>query len=432
MDPLSIIIFIWLFLLSAFFSSSETAFMSVPSHKINTFVKQKKFWAKELKNLKSNTDRLLITILLWNNLINTFTASFATSIAMDIAKNLWSTQDVAIGLSTWIVTLLLLLFGEIFPKTLATRYADSISLKIAKIYAGMQILFFPIIRPVEKIMKLLQRKKESEKITDEEIEAFIDLGKDSWALEEEECENLKNMLDFGEKTCEEIMTPRIKIDALPTNITVDEAIEKVLSFSHSRILVYTTDIDHIERVVTLKELYQTQRRWNGKKKLSELSLAPILKVALTQPIHLLLDQFKKMRKHVAIIIDEFGGVAWLVSLEDVIEEVFWDIKDETDTEIDPIRNDGNDSYLIQPMVRIEELLDLFELSFDMVGLDANEWEGETLSYFMISYFERIPVKGDVIELPITNDDKGADQRNLTLRIISVKNNQIGDIKAMIK
>jgi len=84
------------------------------------------------------------------------------------------------------------------------------------------------------------------------------------------------------------------------------------------------------------------------------------------------------------------------------------------------------------MVRIEELLDLFELSFDMVGLDANEWEGETLSYFMISYFERIPVKGDVIELPITNDDKGADQRNLTLRIISVKNNQIGDIKAMIK
>lgn len=351
---------------------------------------------------------------------------------MDIAQNLWSTQDIAIGISTWIVTLLLLLFGEIFPKTLATRYADVISLKISKIYTGMQILFFPIIRPVEKIMKLLQKREEGEKITDEEIEAFIDLGKDSWALEEEECENLKNMLDFGEKTCEEIMTPRIKIDALPANITVDEAIEKVLSFSHSRILVYTTDIDHIERVVTLKELYQTQRRWNGKKKLSELSLAPILKVALTQPIHLLLDQFKKMRKHVAIIIDEFGWVAWLVSLEDVIEEVFWDIKDETDTEIDPIRNDGNDSYLIQPGVRIEELLDLFELSFDMVGLDANEWEGETLSYFMISYFERIPVKGDVIELPITNDDKGADQRNLTLRIMSVKNNQIGDIKAMIK
>ena len=128
-------------------------------------------------------------------------------------------------------------------------------------------------------MKLLQKREEGEKITDEEIEAFIDLGKDSWALEEEECENLKNMLDFGEKTCEEIMTPRIKIDALPANITVDEAIEKVLSFSHSRILVYTTDIDHIERVVTLKELYQTQRRGNGKKKLSELSLAPILKVS---------------------------------------------------------------------------------------------------------------------------------------------------------
>ena len=409
--------------------------MSVPSHKVETFLKQKKFGAKDLKKLKSNTDRLLITILIGNNLVNTFTASFATSIAMDIAKNLWSTQDVAIGVATWSVTLLLLLFGEIFPKTLATRYADTIALKISKIYLGMQVLFFPIVWVVEKLMKLLQKKKTDTKITDEEIEAFIDLWKDSGALEAGEYEQLKNMLNFSEITCEEIMTPRVKIDAIASDLTVNEALEKVLNFSHSRILVYEKDIDHIERVVTLRELYQAHRKGKGEKKLNELSLAQIIKVPLTRPIHLLLDQFKKMRKHVAVIIDEFWGVSGIVSLEDVVEEVFGDIQDETDMEIEPIRSDGEGAYLLQPGVRIEEMLDVFHLSFEQIGLDQNEWEGETLGYFIISYFERLPVKGDEIELQIIDDsekEENANKKLLSLRIMSVKNNQIGDVKVMIK
>lgn len=377
----------------------------------------------------------MITILIGNNLVNTFTASFATSIAMDIAKNLWSTQDVAIGVATWSVTLLLLLFGEIFPKTLATRYADTIALKISKIYLGMQVLFFPIVWIVEKLMKLLQKKKTDTKITDEEIEAFIDLWKDSGALEAGEYEQLKNMLNFSEITCEEIMTPRVKIDAISSDLTVNEALEKVLNFSHSRILVYEKDIDHIERVVTLRELYQAHRKGKGEKKLNELSLAQIIKVPLTRPIHLLLDQFKKMRKHVAVIIDEFWGVSGIVSLEDVVEEVFGDIQDETDMEIEPIRSDGEGAYLLQPGVRIEEMLDIFHLSFEQIGLDQNEWEGETLGYFIISYFERLPVKGDEIELQITDDpekEENPDKKLLSLRIMSVKNNQIGDVKVMIK
>ena len=124
-------------------------------------------------------------------------------------------------------------------------------------------------------------------------------------MEAGEYEQLKNMLNFSEITCEEIMTPRVKIDAISSDLTVNEALEKVLNFSHSRILVYEKDIDHIERVVTLRELYQAHRKGKGEKKLNELSLAQIIKVPLTRPIHLLLDQFKKMRKLVAVIIDEF-------------------------------------------------------------------------------------------------------------------------------
>lgn len=436
MDPVAILIFIVLFFLSAFFSGSETAFMSVPEHKVDAFLKQKKFWAKELKKLKSNTDRLLITILIWNNLVNTFTAAFATSIAMEIANSLWAEwSSAAIWIATWVVTILLLIFWEIFPKTLATRYADKLSLWVSKIYLWLQVILFPVIWCIEKLMKLLQKKKVETKVTDEEIEAFIEKWQDSGVFEAWEYEKIKNMLDFYEITCEEVMTPRVKIDSIPCTMTVDEAIEKLLAFSHSRILVYNEDTDHMERVVTLRELLQVKKKWNWDKKLCELSLWPVIKVPLTKPIHLLLDLFKRMRKHIAVVIDEYGWVAGLVSLEDVVEEVFGDIQDETDDEIDPIRTDGNWSYLFQSEVRFDEMLDKFDLDFDEVWVDEWEFSGETLWYFVMSCLERFPKKWDEMILQIHRsddlDEKLKNNPHLSLRVMWVRNNKIWDIKVTL-
>ncbi len=430
MDRSTILIFVILFLLSAFFSGSETAFMSIPEHKIEAFLKQKKFGARELKKLRSNNDRLLITILIGNNLINVFTASLATSIAIQISNTLWSAQSMAIWISTWVITLLLLLFGEIFPKTLATRYADKISLSVSKIYIILQIILYPVVVSVDFVMKLLQKKSSVSTVTDEEVEAFIDLGKNSWVFEKWEYEKIKNMLDFYEITCEEIMTPRIKIDALDTKISVDEAIEKMFKFSHSRILVYNDDIDHIEWVVTLKELLLVRNKWMGSETLDKLSLSPVIKVPLTKPIHSLLDIFKKQRKHVAIVIDEYGGVAWLVSLEDVVEEVFGEIQDETDREIDPIRPDNNWGYLFQSEVRVDEMLAKFWLEFENVWLDEKEFWWETLWYFVTSCLQRFPKKWDEIEIKIDHEDIDI-KWNLFLKIESVEKNIIWDIKVWI-
>ena len=407
--------------------------MSVPDHKVEAFLKQKRFWAKNLKKLKSNTDRLLITILIWNNLVNTFTASFATSIAINIAQNLWAwSSSGAIWIATWVVTLLLLIFGEIFPKTLATRYADQIALWVSGVYCFLQIILFPVIWCIEKLMKLLQKKKVDNKITDEEVEAFIDMGHDSGVFEAGEYEKVKNMLDFYEITCEEVMTPRVKIDSVPCTMTVNEAIEKLLTFSHSRILVYNGDVDHMERVVTLRELLQVQKKGRWNYKLSELSLWPVIKVPLTKPIHFLLDLFKKSHRHIAIVIDEYGWVAWLVSMEDVVEEVFGDIQDEFDNEIDPIRTDGNWSFIFQSEVRIDEMLEKFELDFGDVDIDEAEFTGETLGYYVMSYFENFPRKWDEIKINIQKFD--LNEKNgqyLLLRVLSVKNNKIWDIKVSL-
>lgn len=429
MDPSTILVFVVLFLLSAFFSGSETAFMSIPEHKIEALVKQKKFGSRELKKLKSNNDKLLITILIWNNLINVFTASLATTIALQLSVSMWVAQSTMIWVSTWIITLLLLLFGEIFPKTLAIRYADKIALSVSKVYILLQIILYPVVVSVDYLMRVLQKKTTISTVTDEEIEAFIDMGKDSWVFEKWEYEKIKNMLDFYEITCEEIMTPRVKIDALSAEITVNEAIEKLFEFSHSRILVYNDNIDNIERVVTLKELILAQKDKKWSKLLNDLSLSSVIKVPLTQPINSLLDLFKKNRKHIAIVIDEYGGVWWLVSLEDVVEEVFGEIHDETDKEIDPIRSDLNGWYFFQSEVRVEEMLDKFELEFDEVGLDEKEFGGETLSYFVTSYLKRFPRKWEEIKLSIDKEyDEWEDMWDLYLKVLSVQKNIIWDIK----
>lgn len=432
MDPVTILIFLVLFLLSAFFSGSETAFMSIPEHKIEAFIKQKRFWAKELKKIRSNKDKLLITLLIWNNLVNVFTASLATSIAINISSNLWAEQSTAIWISTWIVTLLLLLFWEIFPKTLAISYADKIALSVSKFYIFLQSLLYPFIFVVDFLMKKLQKRKVENSLTDEDVEAFIDMGRKSGVFEKWEYENIKNMLEFYEITCEEIMTPRVKIDALPSTITVDEAIDQMFGFSHSRILIYNGDIDHVERAVTLKELLLLQRKWFGTKMLKKLELQPVIKVPLTKPIHSLLEMFKKTRRHIAIVIDEYGWVAWLVSLEDVVEEVFGEIQDETDNEIDPIRNDGNWSYLFQSEVRIDEMLERFNLEFDDVGLDCGEFSGETLWYFVMSHLERFPKKWDEIELLIKKHWEKYTEWSLLIKIMSVNKNIVWDIKVWIK
>lgn len=149
------------------------------------------------------------------------------------------------------------------------------------------------------------------------------------------------MLDFYEVTVQEVMTPRVYIDALPSNITVKEAIARTMKFRHSRIPIYDTTIDNIQWMITTRDLLHAKNKEHESKLLSELQLIQPLKVPLTKPIHTLLELFRKTRQHIAIVMDEYGGVAGIVSLEDVVEEVFGDIQDEIDNEKVAIVKDGN-------------------------------------------------------------------------------------------
>lgn len=366
--------------------------MWLASHKIDALVKEWKIWSLSLKKIKENNDRLLITILIWNNLVNTYTAALATTIALWVAENMWIEKSAAIWAATWIVTFLLLMFGEIIPKSFAIKNAVAIALIVAPIYKFLMIILFPLIVIIEGIIKMFSKKEFAEEITEEEIESFIDLGKNSGTLEDAEHQKIKNVLEFGDVLVEEIMTPRVNIEAISNEKTVWEAIDFYLAHTHSRIPVYNETIDKIDTFFTIRDLLELDKE----KKLSEITLPEVVKVPLNQHIDTLLDQFQTSHKHMAIAIDEYGWVAWLITLEDIIEEIFWEIRDETDKETDEIKNIWHDTYVIESIVLVEDILDEYNLELWDFKEDLSEFSGETMWYMITHKIERFPENWEII------------------------------------
>lgn len=404
--------------------------MSLPGHKIESLIKQGKAWSKALKAIKENNERLLITILIWNNLVNVYTASLATSISIDLADKSGLEQSLAIWISTWVITFLLLMFWEIAPKTFATKNAEKIALLVARPYQILMLILSPAVLVIEFINKMFTWKHAEEIVTNEEIEAFIDMWKHSWTLEDAEHEKLKNILEFGDRFVEEIMTPRVKIDALEESKTVEEAVKFALKHTHSRIPIYEHRIDRITSVITMRDLLREYHKGHGNKKLKELELSKVIKVPLNQPIDTLLETFRRSYKHIAIIIDEYGWVAGLVTLEDVIEEVFWDIKDETDDRTEEITKIWNNEFIVQPQVLVDEILHTLWLDFPDIGLDEYNFDWETISYLVTAELERFPSPWEKIEFKIEKD--GFDNKVLQIKVINISNFKIDSVEIKIK
>ena len=444
MDPFSIISLVILILLSMFFSGSETALTSIPQHKVDTFSKQHKRWAKYLKYCKKESDKVLMAILIGNNIVNIGSASLATAISIGIAKWINFNQWLVVWIATAIVTILILIFWEIVPKTYAQQNCEKLSLKIAPFYFYLTKILTPIIWCLSLLTKKINKKSDDEhEISQEEIEAFIERAMESDAVEEDTYENIKKMLNFSDITVWEAMTPRVRICAVHDNLTVDQAIEKFLTFHYTRIPVYHERIDDADRVVTLKELLNLQKKYGWDTKLKDLVLYPIHKIPSPTPIDVAMEKFKTSHKHIALVMDEYGWVDWIISLEDIIEEIFGNIQDENDIEINPIRKVWKNSWNVSPFVRIDEFLEESKLTFEELWLDEEEFDGETLSYLITSLLEDFPSEWEEIKIPLKtiNDDeiwflkkdevKKLPKRMLVIKVKQVEDNTIWDLKISI-
>ncbi|MBD3156788.1 DUF21 domain-containing protein, partial [Candidatus Peregrinibacteria bacterium] len=348
--------------------------------------------------------RLLITILIGNNLVNIGASVLATVIFTQ------AFGSSGLGIATGVMTLFILIFGEITPKSFATKYSVRLSLIAARPLYIMQILFSPIIWFLDKIVSFLIKRLGSDiaeqQVSEEEIKAIIDIGAEEGSILKAEKELLQNVLRFNDIKVEDVMTPRVSIDALPIESTLQETIDFVIRKSHSRIPVYKETIDHIVGIITLKDVLILSEKHHAHKKLENVELKKPIVVPRSKKIDILFKEFQHARTHLAIVIDEYGGTAGIVTLEDLLEEIVGEIIDESDIEEMPIKKVSDYEIIAHGITKLEDINDYLNIK-----IRGNE--KDPISGYILDKLHRFPQEGEKIKLP-----------HATVKILKMHDNKI--------
>ena len=253
-------------------------------------------------------------------------------------------------------------------------------------------------------------------VTEEEFDAFIDMSHKWGAMEADERRRIKNLLSLGQTTADSVMTPRVNVEFIFLDDTVDEVCEFLMSSSHSRVPVCWESSDDVDYVITFREAFKLQKEGHGKVKIVDLDLEKIMKVSLTQPLDDLFEKFQKSRRHIALVLDEHGGTAWVVTMEDVLEEVFGDIKDEKDKEEIYIRRMKGNKIEAVGTVLMDDILEEYDIHGEDYGVPV-EYIWEPLSYVVMAEEEGFPSVGSEV---VFHGPMG----RLILRIVDTHDNVI--------
>jgi len=382
---LLLIIFI---VLSAFFSGVETALFSLSRLRVKYLVEKKRRGAKTVDKLKSNPHRLLITILIGNNIVNIAASALATTVVIGIFKS------NVVGITTGIMTLIILVFGEITPKTLATTYKEPIALTVAPILNLLMIVLFPIVTIFELMMKgiiMLIGKKETPIVTEEEIKTFVKVGEEIGAIKGEEKEMIHKIFKFDDMDVERVMTPKKDMVCVEENQQVNKVIDTLIKSGFSRLPVYRNNLDNITGFVHVKDILKAIKDNRGNVRVKEL-IRPIAFIPNLKKLDTLLNQFKTRKQHMAIVVDEHGEIRGLITIEDILEEIVGEIVDETEKIKPYIIKIGYKKFLVLGKTDIE-------LVNKRLKLNIKETKDfDTLSGYILHKLGKVPKEGDSIKL----------------------------------
>ncbi|MDO5845534.1 MAG: hemolysin family protein, partial [Methanocorpusculum sp.] len=322
---LNIVIFIVLLACSAFFSASEVALVSINRAKVKALADEGGKRGRRLERLKNNPDHFLITILIGNNIANVGASALATAVAIEVVGN------AGVAVATGVVTFLLLVFGEIGPKTYTNHHQEKIALFVATpIYylTGILTPFFKLYDFVRTRGK--KEAKAVPAVTEEEIREWIDVGEMEGALEEDEKEMIYSVLRFNDTTAKEIMTPRPDVALIEDTATLEEAVTHLRETGFSRVPVYHEFTDNIVGTINFKDVFNVYSRSDRPKATVKSMMIDVYCVPESKKIDDLLRELQVRRVHMAIVLDEFGGFSGVVTFEDILEELVGDIMDESD------------------------------------------------------------------------------------------------------
>lgn len=393
-----LVLLFFLLILSGFFSGSEVALFGVEKKKINFYLPNKTT-QRYLSYLLSSPRRLLISILIGNNLVNVAISIISVLLVTDLASVYGLNLSLLVFIQITVITVLILIFGELLPKVLATKYQIKFLRIITVPLYYYSVIVFPVSELLSEFIRVAtSRLKFSKKkfvVESSEISDISKLSGDLINLNREEKEILESLNEFKEIVAREIMTHRVDIVALSDNEDIDEAINIVTRSGHSRIPVYEKNIDNIIGILHAKDLlkYSINPKLKTGVKLRDLIKRPMF-IPESKKINDLLDDFQSKKNHIAIVVDEYGGTAGLITLEDIIEEVIGDIWDEFDKSELKIIKISDNTYIVNAYLTFNE----FE-SETKIQLNIQEKiKSESFAVFLLGQFKQIPEQGTFVEI----------------------------------
>ncbi len=378
---------------SAIFSSSETAITSLGVLKTKHLLDSSNRGHKALTLWLNHPSRVLTTILVWNNTVNILTAALVTDLSMRYFGS------SAIGIATGITTFLVLVFGEIIPKSFAKAHADVLAIPCLQLVIFIYRLSYPVVKLLSDganffLLKMAKRAPIRKPITEEEIEYLISVGKSEGIIGDVKNDMISGVFEFDETKAREVMTPRTDIIAIERSTPLADAIKLLTDSGHSRVPVYEKRIDRIIGILLLKDLLKAIGHVDcpADAKAADFMRPPIF-YPETKPLIDLFKDLKRTKNHLAIVIDEYGGTAGIITMEDIIEEIVGEIQDEYDVEEAKVKEIQPDTYDVVGSMHIAEFFEFFHLENESETLEDSAHDVDTVAGWMTQQLGAMPKTG---------------------------------------
>lgn len=379
-----------LLVFSAFFSSSETAFTSLSFLQIRMLEEEKKRTSKLAASLAKQPDMLITTILIGNNIVNVSASALTTTYVI----SLWG--NTAVGIGTGILTLLILIFGEITPKQLAINNNLAMVRFVAYPIKFFTIILFPVGIAIQWVGSLITRlfpAQQQGSLSRESLKHVVNVAEDEGIVEKYETSLVERVLHFGETTVKSIMTHRTQVFSISDDMTLREAFPSIIASGYSRIPIYHESPENITGILLLRNALAAAVDGRFDEPVSNFTVQPTF-VPETKKVDEMLFQMKREKLQIAVVLDEYGGLSGIVTMEDIVEQLFGEIYDEHEPEKrDRIAAEGPHTYLIKADTSMQEIKDELELPIEGEDLSC------TVAAFIIEQLGAIPNVGDVIEFP---------------------------------
>ena len=385
---IQLIILLILLILSGFFSSAETALTTVNRMRIRGLADEGSKRAKTVMCITDDTSKMLSAILIGNNVVNLSAASLTTTLAYNLGGSM-------VAVASAVLSVLIILFGEITPKTMSTLYAEKISFAYAGAIHVLMVVLTPVIFIVNKLsmavlfLLRVDPNKKQDPITEDELRTIVEVSHEEGVIESEEKKMINNVFDFGDAVAKDVMVPRIDMVMVDVNATFDELMELFQNERFTRIPVYEENTDNVIGIVNMKDFILFDHEKEKNFSIRDYLRQPLYTYEYKKTAELMLEM-RKTFNNIVIVLDEYGATAGLITLEDMLEEIVGEIRDEYDEdEEDLIRRIGPREYVVEAAMKLDDLN-------DQLGLDLESEDYDSIGGFIIGLLDHLPEEGEEV------------------------------------